>query len=143
MSQAATRTEWTAEVIDAVVRHWHTRLITEAPVTDLMADLANGVRLELPGQILRGTQEFRTWYERGQHAPLADHRLAHADCEVSISSPVHAQVTVRLPASADQAATRQEWWVVLQDEVPRIRTVVVVDEPAATTAPRSTEAVHT
>ncbi len=119
----------------AFVRDWHRRLAAGGPIDELIATLANGMRLETPSAIVRGAQEFRAWYEAGQHEPLADHRIAEAVWEVKVTSPVHTQLTLTLPAADGTGpAGQQEWWVVRQDGALRVRTIVVtspVPQPAA------------
>lgn len=123
---------------EAFVRDWHRRLAAGGPTGELIATLANGVRLETPTAVLRGPDEFRAWYEAGQHEPLADHRIAGAEWDVTVTSPVHVQLTAVLPAAAGTGPScRQEWWVVRQDGALRVRTIVVTTlapQPAAEVA---------
>jgi hypothetical protein len=55
---------------------------------------------------------------------------------VRLVSPVHAEVTATTTAPGLLPA-RQEWWVVLQEEGPRIRTISVAQPSAADLAPAS------
>ncbi|MDJ0466582.1 hypothetical protein [Streptomyces sp. H27-C3] len=123
---------------EAFVRDWHRRLAAREETDELFATLANGIRLETPTAILRGPHEFRTWYDAGQHEPLADPRITGAVWEVTVTSPMHIQLTLTLPdADGTGAAGRQEWWVVRQDGGLRVRTIVVtsvVPQPVAMVA---------
>jgi hypothetical protein len=134
----------TAREAEAFVRHWLELLAAGAPADELVPALANGMRLELPAGIVRGPQEFRTWYEAGAHAPLAGHRFAGVSWEVDVTSPVHAQVTLAVPAGDGDAGPgcRQEWWVVRQSGVLRVRTIVVTAPvPQPVPVPAAAEAV--
>lgn len=136
-----------AQEAEAFVRDWHARLTAEVPADELLAHLANGLRLELPTGIVRGPQEFRTWYEAGLHGPLADGRMAAASVEVAVTSPVHAQLTLTFPDPAEDgtgSGGRQEWWVVRQGGALRLRTIVVsapASRPTAAPEPAVAEPV--
>ncbi|KPI01741.1 hypothetical protein OK006_7930 [Actinobacteria bacterium OK006] len=125
MITAANRPILTAQDAQNVVRRWRRRLVAGASLDELTAQLANGMRLELPDRTVRGHTEFAAWYRSGPHRLLADLLTGEGDVEVTLSSPVHAQVTVTSSSNAAGAPPQQEWWVVLQDRAPRIRTVTV------------------
>ncbi|MDT0270316.1 hypothetical protein RM844_28995 [Streptomyces sp. DSM 44915] len=123
-----------ADIVETLVRDWHQCLADRAPVALLTSDLANGLRLDLPGGVVRGLAEFRRWYAAGDHLPLAGRGVSLTDVRVRLLSPVHGELTTTAGGGAPGAApTRQEWLVVLQDGAPRIRSVSV--EPAAPAAP--------
>ncbi|MFJ8312064.1 MULTISPECIES: hypothetical protein [unclassified Streptomyces] len=132
-SNPGTRT-LTAASAEAFVRDWHGSLLQGVPVEDLLPQLANGLRLELPAQVVRGAGEFRTWHAAGPHVPVADRRLAAARLDVRLSSPVHAEVSCVLPADADRPETRQQWSLVLRDGRLRIRTLAVRLRPESAPA---------
>ncbi|CAL9674803.1 hypothetical protein [Streptomyces sp. enrichment culture] len=142
MTSSGSAVRLTATVAEAFVKDWLGRLAAGAPAEELLPALANGMRLELPTEIVRGSAEFRAWYESGRHGPLTD-RLTEASWEAGVTSPVHAQLTLTVPAGDGTGTCRQEWWVVRQNGVLRVRTIVVtapVTRPAAGPAPASSVA---
>ncbi|MFE0105116.1 hypothetical protein [Streptomyces sp. NPDC059009] len=143
MTTSITRPGLTGSAIEMFVRSWHQQLATAAPVEQLLPQLANGLRVELPDRILRGQGEFRRWYAAGAHAPLDDTRLADAAFDITVKSPVHAQVCVDLPGTDHLPAVRLEWWLVRTGGSLRVRTVTVTaDAPATPQAAPEPEFAH-
>ncbi|GAA2734741.1 MULTISPECIES: hypothetical protein [Streptomyces] len=127
MTSAPSRSVLSVDAVHRLVDQWRAALARRAPVEELLPHLANGLLVELPGRIVRGAQDFRHWYgESGGQAALCDDRPGADEVRVRVVSPVHAQVTLQDPGSSPDAPAplaRQTWWVVLQDGVPRIRTM--------------------
>jgi hypothetical protein len=135
----ARRTALSAPHVRRLVDQWRAALARRAPAADLLPHLANGLLVELPGRTVRGveqfldhSEEFRSWYREriGGADPLGG-RPAE-DVRVHLVSPVHAQVTITsadgpgITTGPGHEAVRQVWWVVLQDGVPRIRSITFV-----------------
>ncbi len=157
-SEPARRTALSVPGVRRLVDQWRAALARRPSAADLLPHLANGLLLELPGRTVRGTdefqghfEEFRTWYRRraGGAGFLGD-RPAE-EVRIQLVSPIHAQVTItRAGAALDAAAAPvaelrtgsagsdaaprhdtncQIWWVVLQDGVPRIRSIAFEQQP--------------
>lgn len=131
----------TASKAENLVRDWLRRLRGGAAPEELSAHLANGMRLELPERVVRGVEEFTQWARDGAHHLLTGLPLGGGVVEVTLTSPVHAQVVVTSP-SPEAGHPSQEWWVVLCDGVPRIRVITVTGlHPEPLLAPVSTALV--
>ncbi|MYV39598.1 hypothetical protein GT030_12120 [Streptomyces sp. SID1328] len=130
---------------ESLVRDWLRMLRAGAPPEELAAYFANGMRLELPERIVRGPEEFAEWCRDGDHHMLTELPLGDGVVEVTLSSPLHAQVIVTPPPSGADSLPHQEWWVVLRDR-PRIRVITVTGlhpEPLLTPpAAAAQEPVH-
>jgi hypothetical protein len=110
----------------ATVQRWHDALARKAPLGELHAFFANGLLVELPDRVLRGSAEFDAWY-RDQDATALARPSTGGDITVRIASPKHAEIALR--DSSD--GLWQSMWVVLQDGVPRIRSITVrIDQSA-------------
>ncbi|MEO3751593.1 hypothetical protein [Streptomyces sp. B6B3] len=128
------RTALSAAGAEDLVRRWHRSVTDRVPVERLTPDLANGLRLDLPSAVVRGVADFCRWYADGRHLPLAGRSVALADVRVRLLSPVHAEVTATTTTGHDGWLARHEWWVVAQEEGPRIRTISVTWPDSATAA---------
>ncbi|WP_405474991.1 hypothetical protein [Streptomyces sp. NBC_00009] len=127
----------TAEAAEVFVRTWHQKLSDGAATGELLTQLANGMRLELPGRIVRGLEEFADWHAQGLHTPLCDIRVLGASFQVTLSSPVHAQVVIDLQGDTDNASVQQEWWLVRKDGELHVRTICVTSQQPASRAARA------
>ncbi|GLV79348.1 hypothetical protein ACH4VS_37815 [Streptomyces hygroscopicus] len=131
---------------ERLVRDWLRRLRDGAAPEELSAHFANGMRLELPERIVRGPEEFADWWRDGAHHILTGLPLGGGALEVTLSSPVHAQVVVTLQSAGADSPPSQEWWVVLRDGIAQIRAITVTGlhpEPLlAPTAVAAPEPAH-
>jgi len=133
VTSALSRPRRTERTVRQFVNHWRAELDRRASVTELLPHLANGLLLELPGHTVRGTVEFQGWYSdptaRGLRVEGGPRR---GEVRVRLASPVHAEVTITA-ARRVPGPHHQSWWVVLQDGVPRIRSISV-RQPASADA---------
>ncbi|MGP4109579.1 hypothetical protein ACTWP5_01505 [Streptomyces sp. 4N509B] len=139
----------TADAAEALVRRLHREVTDRVPVGRLTPHLANGLRLDLPGRVVRGLADFRRWYASGRHRPLTGADLALTDVEVRLLSPVHAEVRATVTAVRDSArasaqgsarggpGSEQTWLVVLQNGHLLVRTVSVEPLSPETTSPQA------
>lgn len=124
-----------AEVV-ALVRDWHGALERHVDVAELRDKLVrSGLLLRLPGATVRDGEEFARWY-RGLNDSCFDERRDVVSVDVELVSPLHAEVTVTLrwesrswqgPAPRSRwtgCLLTEQWLVVRQDGVPRIRTLI-------------------
>ncbi|MDT0446638.1 hypothetical protein [Streptomyces johnsoniae] len=138
MNVPAARSTPPTATVEALVRDWYEALGRGVPAEQLLPHLANGLRIDLPTTTLRGRQEFERWYRTGACRPLTGARPEPGGIQVHMQSPVHALASVAVAGAGDVPPARHEWWVVLQDGVPRIRTIAV--QPR--TAPHPTRDVQ-
>ncbi|MGV9252842.1 hypothetical protein [Streptomyces sp. NPDC003697] len=112
------------------VQRWHDALARKAPLGELHTFFANGLLVELPDHVLRGSSEFDAWY-RDRDATALSRPPTGEDVTVRVVSPKHAEIS--LHGSSD--GLWRSMWIVLQDGVPRIRSITVrIDRTARLTA---------
>ncbi|TQM79838.1 hypothetical protein FHX81_2149 [Saccharothrix saharensis] len=136
MSAPAVRGRLARAEVESLVREWHGGLARHADVAELRGRLVrSGLLLRLPGATVRDGEQFASWY-RELSDSCFDQRRDVLSVEVDLVSPLHAEVTVTLmwesrrwqrPAPRSRwtgCLLTEQWLVVLQDGVPRIRTLV-------------------
>lgn len=107
------------------------------PTEEILAHLtAEGLVLHFPQTTLRGRNQFADWHTRTR--TLFPHeRHTVDDIQIRLTSPLHAEVSVRLrwqlwsPGRADSwigVDATQHWSVVLRGEEARLRTLAM-DRP--------------
>jgi hypothetical protein len=120
MTSASGRPVLSVFGVQRLIEEWYGAFARQAPLTEVLPYLANGLMLELPGRTLRGFDEFAGWYAElaGQGTAATGFSLP-CDVRVRLTTPVHAEVTLTA------AGTQQFWWVVLRDGSPRIRSIAI------------------
>ncbi|MGW9048139.1 hypothetical protein ACWGQL_37225 [Streptomyces lydicus] len=125
--------ELTEEEVHCLVQQWlHTwneHLDSEHALEHITT---KGFTLHLPERVVRGREEFLSWYqERTRH--YARERISVLDLQIRCLSPVHAAVTFTLDWKAELATPaedeeptlhlqmQQEWSVVRELGAPRVR----------------------
>lgn len=120
--------------VQRLVRQWLAARDDGRPAEEVLQPLAeDGLVAHFPHLTLRGRQQFGEWYTRAKNLfPRERHEVEQVD--VRLTSPLHAEVTVRLrwqlwgPHSTQGwigADTVQQWSVVLRDGSARLRTLAM------------------
>ncbi|APU13585.1 MULTISPECIES: hypothetical protein [Actinoalloteichus] len=140
MTVASVDTVLTDTAVRRLVHDWFEARDRHDHVDNLLRLLTGaGLVLHFPQHTLRSHDDVRSWYEDEILSTYFDEVHEIADIGVQLTSPLHAEVSIRVNwqsrvwRSPKASSTwlgfdsLEHWSVVLQDGMPRIRTYTVRD----------------